>query len=431
MIHRATRLLTLLVLPAMIQTARAEVIQVTLGNPEPGFADGDVSSVPDALVPAAAGQPAPFDRSYGNDVIGPDFAASWQFDALAPSTDTIVSAQIEFGIVDHDSGSDVDEGDRQLSEFTAAGVDLTAELDALFEADGEGASGQYDVYTLPLPPSAFAALQASAPSFTLQLQGPVFSPGLVVPGLTLPDAAQPYNGAWLVYSRLTVVTREFDFIKELIAGPDRDGDGVIDRIIEVGQSTPTEVTFRIRFRQPDLVVPAMVLDTVPGNWDLSAEDCVTGNETDLLLVDSNGRGRGPSRIQWHPTDNDSTLTCTIRTRRRGNGRGRGGAVFAPFACGSLEVNAGARAVDSAGNGQSPLFDPDGIPLRSNRLCLGAVEDANGDGVIDWSGNGDEDGDTLSDWLEACELGTDPCNPDTDGDGAADAVDADPLESGIQ
>ena len=70
-------------------------------------------------------------------------------------------------------------------------------------------------------------------------------------------------------------------------------------------------------------------------------------------------------------------------------------------------------------------------MDSNNLCIAAVEDVNGDGIIMPDGSGDEDGDGLSDLHEACEIGTDACNADTDGDGEPDGQDADPLNPDIQ
>jgi len=58
--------------------------------------------------------------------------------------------------------------------------------------------------------------------------------------------------------------------------------------------------------------------------------------------------------------------------------------------------------------------------------LAAVEDLNGNGLVP-DGSGDENGDGLTDLEEACDIGTDPCNPDTDGDGVNDDVDQCPLE----
>jgi hypothetical protein len=91
----------------------------------------------------------------------------------------------------------------------------------------------------------------------------------------------------------------------------------------------------------------------------------------------------------------------------------------PTSCGALYLNYGATAYDKeTGEIVAGPTDP---------LCLAAVEDVNGDGMYTWDGSGDEDGDTLPDFAEACEFGTDPCDPDTDNDGVRDDVDECPLE----
>ena len=45
---------------------------------------------------------------------------------------------------------------------------------------------------------------------------------------------------------------------------------------------------------------------------------------------------------------------------------------------------------------------------TNPLCLAAVKDLNGGG-LDYSGQGDEDGDGSTDYFEACLAGSDPCD----------------------
>ena len=41
-------------------------------------------------------------------------------------------------------------------------------------------------------------------------------------------------------------------------------------------TTPTEITIVITFRQPDLAAPAMILDTIPAEWEVVPGSCVTG-----------------------------------------------------------------------------------------------------------------------------------------------------------
>jgi hypothetical protein len=103
----------------------------------------------------------------------------------------------------------------------------------------------------------------------------------------------------------------------------------------------------------------------------------------------------------------------------------------PTSCGALYLNYGAIAYLKDPDTDELVLDADGNPIEvagpTDPLCLAAVDDVNGDGEFAWDGSGDEDGDTLSDLEEACEIGTDPCLADTDGDGVRDDVDACPLD----
>ncbi len=70
------------------------------------------------------------------------------------------------------------------------------------------------------------------------------------------------------------------------------------------------------------------------------------------------------------------------------------------------------------------------PRRAHhQLFIAALKDNKKDDQIDYSGNGDEDEDGLTDY-EECELGTDPCDHDTDGDHIDDGVDPDPLDKNV-
>lgn len=103
----------------------------------------------------------------------------------------------------------------------------------------------------------------------------------------------------------------------------------------------------------------------------------------------------------------------------------------PTSCGALYLNEGAIAFEKDENGDLVL-DVEGEPVvvagPSNMICLAAVDDVNDDGEFTWDGSGDEDGDNLTDYEEACgEVRTDPCLYDTDGDGVQDDVDDCPRE----
>jgi len=190
-------MLGLLLLSGSPRSAEAALITVSLGNPTPGFNDGDIPSIFDVAA-AQMGQPVPFDQGYGSDPLPNDnFSQSWTFGSYGTPAN-ITSASIQFGIVDDDSGSPGD----QVALFSADGNDLTSALNALMTS---GQSGQYKVYTLTLPASVFAALADGSATFSLALQGPVQNPNLFPP----PDfVTDPSNGANLIFSRLSITTKD-------------------------------------------------------------------------------------------------------------------------------------------------------------------------------------------------------------------------------
>jgi hypothetical protein len=118
------------------------------------------------------------------------------------------------------------------------------------------------------------------------------------------------------------------------------------------------------------------------------------------------------------TGNEGYLDVTVETRKHSSNR------FEPHFCGCLLINKGARAVDSSTG--DPLLDENSSPLVTNQLFLAALHDKDGDHQIDRTGNGDEDRDGLTDYHE-CEVGTDPCDKDTDHDGLNDGADPYPLD----
>jgi len=214
------------------------------------------------------------------------------------------------------------------------------------------------------------------------------------------------------------------FRKVIVAGPDRDGDQQIDRAILEHGHEPSEFTFAILFDQPQLG-GVCIEDCVPYQWEVI--NCTPAEPTDLVLKFPTGKDEHghlhyrDTQIQWYPSGTSGVLTVTVRTRPHSDNR------WEPHNCMCLLLNKGAAAVDSS-TGQ-PFLNGGGQPLVTNRLFVAALHDKNHDGVIDYSGNGDEDNDGLTDYFE-CELGTDPCNEDTDGDHVNDGVDPAPLDRNV-
>jgi len=216
-------------------------------------------------------------------------------------------------------------------------------------------------------------------------------------------------------------------------------------VVEVGKSSTTEYDFDITYVNlagPDV----LIVDTVPAEWVVTqvAGNPIVDGYSDGPQPDGNGGTgtvevfpanlRNPSnsatKIHWRP---DPTLASRINVvAETRESPGKKNIKFAPTSCGVLYLNEdGAMAFEVDENGE-PLRDPETgekLPpiLVSAPLCLAGVEDFNGDGVIAGDGSGDEDGDGLSDFDEACVIGTSPCNPDTDGDGMPDGDDPDPLD----
>ncbi len=165
----------------------AAAATVTLG--QQNFNDGQLVIGVSAFTSGqSAGEPAPFGVFIGSDYF-PNFSTSWTFTYAAGA---VGDAALTFGIYDHDSAAP----GSQVASFSVDGVDLTAQLDALFEAKG-GTQSEYNVYTLALPGSTFGALSDGSATFSLTLKGP---------GLQLyageATSTTTYNGAGLDFARL-------------------------------------------------------------------------------------------------------------------------------------------------------------------------------------------------------------------------------------
>ena len=169
--------------------ADAALIDLTLGDQD--FNDGDIV-FPFTFDTNSGGEPVPFDMFRGSDP-NTDFSETWTF-GYAPIVnpfEIIVSASIEFGILDHDAAHP----NSQLTSFGVDGNDLRTPLDAMFEASG-GANNEYNIFALALPAAAFTDLRDGTATFSLTLQGP--TPGF------FDDL--PNNGAGLDFARLQIET---------------------------------------------------------------------------------------------------------------------------------------------------------------------------------------------------------------------------------
>jgi len=238
-----------------------------------------------------------------------------------------------------------------------------------------------------------------------------------------------------------------DFSKILIGGPDENGDDEVDLVVPVKPSTSLAFTWKINWMQPgfpdvliaDTAPAESILNAINGDYtslpidcgDDTAFDDGTG-QTDVYRGGKSGKKcKSATQIEWFPDSGSEMLVVDV-SMRESPGKGHKSPAFAPTSCGALYLNNGAAAFEIDPATGNPMTDPatgDTLPpiAVSNRLCLAAVEDVNGDESLDWTGGGDEDGDTLTDLEEACVIGTDPCLKDTDGDGVRDDADECPLD----
>jgi hypothetical protein len=171
------------------QPAIGDTISTSIGAQH--FTDGQIvgSAV---FAGALSGQPAPFDQIIGSDIVGPNFSGAWTFHYTVPLGASITSASVAIGVWDGDSQA----GGNQVGTFTLNGTTNLAALEnTAFEGHG-GATGEYDVYTVAIPASAFANLAGGSAAFSLALE----APGLGVLGST------DFNGAGLDFSTLQIVT---------------------------------------------------------------------------------------------------------------------------------------------------------------------------------------------------------------------------------
>lgn len=159
-----------------ITQVNAAPVSIMLGDQD--FANGSFPVGVAGFNGPSAGEVAPFDQFRGSD-FNPSFSESWTFN-YAPVA--VSSATLVLGIFDHDSFLSGD----QVASFSVDGHNLTAELNALFEASG-GQQNEANVYTLTLSGAVLASLGDGSATVSLTLQG---------------GGSQAGNGAGLDFSEL-------------------------------------------------------------------------------------------------------------------------------------------------------------------------------------------------------------------------------------
>jgi hypothetical protein len=203
-------------------------------------------------------------------------------------------------------------------------------------------------------------------------------------------------------------------------------------VADVDDNTPLEYEWTIEYNKPENGPENVhIIDHPITQWDVT--DVADHHYTPYLgcgvsdTVNAEGtvevyRGGKPDKncqsathFIWDVSGlSSATVSVGVQSRRSASGK------YLPNACGAFYLNHGVKAID---------LDNPGEPFaRSNKLCIAAVKDLNGLGLV-LDGTGDEDGDSLTDYEEAClnPVKTNPCKDDSDGDGVLDGADNCPGE----
>jgi hypothetical protein len=191
---RTLRLVAGLVLASAVCAAipaKADTVTSNLGTQN--FTAGTKVTT-GAFLAAVAAQPAPFNAFCGSDTAS-NCSASWTFNYVVPSGDTVTGATLSLGILDLDSAA----AGNQIGSFTLKGVDdLTSTINTV--ANGlDGGTGSpnsfYEVLTIIIPGADLADLGGNSATFALQTVGP---------GLGVLGAPPPFNGVGLDFSTLSL-----------------------------------------------------------------------------------------------------------------------------------------------------------------------------------------------------------------------------------
>lgn len=170
--------------------AKADTVTASLGTQN---FTGGTKVTTGTFLAAVAAQPAPFNAFCGADTTG-NCSASWTFNYVVPSGDTVTGATLSLGILDLDSAA----AGNQIASFTLKGVDdLTSTINTVAEAldGGTGSPNSfYEVLTIIIPGADLADLGGTSATFALQTS----APGLGILGTT------NFNGVGLDFSSLSL-----------------------------------------------------------------------------------------------------------------------------------------------------------------------------------------------------------------------------------
>ncbi len=167
--------------------------------------------------------------------------------------------------------------------------------------------------------------------------------------------------------------------------------------IVVKQTTSTACSFSISYNNPG--VPAIIKDTVPAEWEVTNADDI---EAANCSVDPANKGkkanRSATKIVCSETES-LNITVELETRESPSTKKHDNKIdkFKPTSCGVLGINDGAHAID---------------PVTEEVIgsTLGLSTDATDPEDLDCDGLTND---------EEIALGTDPNNPDSDGDLVSD------------
>ena len=180
------------------------------------------------------------------------------------------------------------------------------------------------------------------------------------------------------------------FNKQIVAGNDLDFNAIPDRVVEAGITSEATYLFTINYFNPN-GPSVMIKDIVPREWNAFYQG---GTPCSIIRAD-----------ERRNLFSDNFITCYAGTSawalflaEARCGDTPGDPMCHPYECGAFYLNEGAQAW--VGRSLIDQTDP---------LCLAAVKDMNGGG-LDYTGAGDEDGDGVDDYTEACVNFTDPCDP---------------------